>query len=164
VIGFKFMKNRLEMTKKLPSKVISVSQSMMFTYPTRLAQAWKPGIRQIYLPEYEIHRPEIEISVRQGSTKSLGISTGKSIYSPQNIYEGIYKKIAPQIQMHEECVYDARYDTDGNIAHILTNVAPALLAARDICPKITVLLRARACAMAINAYKLLGFSDRKSVV
>lgn len=105
---------------------------------------------EINLPAYQLDRPEIEVTVRQGSTRSLGIKN-------RNIYKRIYKRLAAPIQMDEEYIYDSRYETDGNIAHILTTVAPALLVAKKMCPRITVVLRANASTMATNAYKLLGF-------
>jgi capsular polysaccharide biosynthesis protein len=144
------MKNQLEKNKIVPSKTITIAPSKMFTYPTRLASAWEPRIMEINLPEYQLDRPEIRLTVRQDSTQSLGIAES-------NFYKKLYKRFTAPIQMEEEYIYDARYDTDGNIAHILTNIVPALLVAKEICPKITVVLREKATTMAKNAYKVLGF-------
>ena len=55
-------------------------------------------------------------------------------------------------------ILDSRYETDGNIAHMMTGVVPQLLAAKKICDKITVVLRSNATNMAKNIYNLLGAS------
>ncbi|MBR8828128.1 MAG: glycosyltransferase family 61 protein [Gomphosphaeria aponina SAG 52.96 = DSM 107014] len=139
--------------KIIPSKINSVGPLKIFTYPTRLAAAWKADISEINIPAYEVYRPELEITIEQGSTKSLGIE-------PKNLLKRIYKKMAAPIEMGEEYILDARYETDKNIAHILKNIAPGLLAAKEMppkIPKITVILRANASEMARNAYDLLGF-------
>src|SRR5207248_9975836 len=137
--------------KKAPAATIPVAASRMFTYPTRLASAWKPGILEVQLPGYELSRATLEIAARQGSTQSLGIRHGR-------FFRRFYRKVAAPLPVEDGAVYDARYETDGNIAHILTVVAPAPLAARGVFPRVTVVLRARATPMAQTAYKLLGFS------
>lgn len=144
------MNNELEKSSKVFIKGITVAPSKMFTYPTRLADAWNAGIMEINLPEYQLHSREIEVTVRQGSTRSLGIEN-------RNFLKRIYKRLAAPIQMEEEYVYDSRYDTDGNIAHILNNIASPLLVVKQIVPSVTVVLRANASIMAQNAYNMLGF-------
>jgi capsular polysaccharide biosynthesis protein len=62
------------------------------------------------------------------------------------------------MQIDGEYILDSRYETDGNIAHILTGVAPRLLAAQKICDQVTLVLRSNATQMAQNIYKLLGAS------
>jgi capsular polysaccharide biosynthesis protein len=129
---------------------ITVAASKMFTYPTRLASAWKPDIMEINLPEYRLKSSDTEISIRQESTRTLP--------NCSNIYRKIYRKLAPPMQIDGEYILDSRYETDGNIAHILTGVAPRLLAAQKICDQVTLVLRSNANNMAKNVYKLLGAS------
>jgi hypothetical protein len=146
--------NALEPTppvKTVAAANIPVAPSRMFTYPTRLASAWQPGILDIHLAGYELSRPEIALSARRGSTQSLGIPHGR-------FFRRFYRKMAAPLPVEDGAVYDARYETDGNIAHILTVVAPAALAAREVFPRVTVVLRAKATAMARTAYQLLGLS------
>ncbi len=143
------MKAELEKSLKIPGRVVPVAPSKMFTYPTRLAAAWEPSIMEINLPGYQLNRDDIKITVHQGSTESLGIQT-------PNILKKIYKNLAAPIQMDEEYIYDSRYETDGNIAHIIGCVAAKVLVAKQICPKITVILRENPTNRALNAYKLLG--------
>lgn len=142
------MDNPTEKITSLSSKSIPVAASKMFTYPTRLASAWRAEMMEINLPGYQLERPAIEISVRKDSTRSLGINT-------RNIYQKIYEKYAAPLQMDDEYILDSRYETDGNIAHIITNVVPRLLVAQKMCDRVTLVLRANASTMAKNIYKML---------
>lgn len=62
------------------------------------------------------------------------------------------------MQIDGEYILYCRYETEGNIAHIMTGVVPRLLAAQKIWPRVTLLLRSNGNHMAKNVYKLLGLS------
>jgi len=62
------------------------------------------------------------------------------------------------MQIDGEYILDSRYETDGNIAHIMTGVVRRLLAAQKICSQVTLLLRSNGNHRAKNVYKLLGLS------
>lgn len=143
------MNSKPEKSWRVHRGAVTLAPAKMFTHPTRLASAWKPDILEISLPAQHKDDREIELTIRQGSTRSLGIE-------PNNVYKKLYKRFAPPIQMEEEYIYDSRYETDGNIAHILTNIASTVLVANQMCPKVTVILRENATTMAKNAYKILG--------
>lgn len=143
------MENAAEKSKVIPGRVLTVAASKMFTYPTRLADFWTPEIMEVNVPSYQLDRPEVELTVRQGSTSSLNIPTGK--------FEKISRKFTTPIQMGDEYIYDSRYDIDCNIAHILLDVVAVLLEAQEICPKTTVILREKASPLAKTIYELLGF-------
>ena len=145
------MNSKPEKSTVLHNQPIPVAASKMFTYPTRLASAWKPDIMEINLPEYQLTRPDIEISIRQESTRTVPNNSS-------NIYRKIYRKFTPPIQVDGEYILDSRFETDGNIAHIMTIVVPRLLAAQKMCDRITVVLRSKASNLAKNVYKLLGAS------
>lgn len=144
------MKTEIEENWKVSSSVVPVAPSKMFTYPTRLMDAYQPGILEINLPGYQIDGRQLEIIIRQGSTASLDINKGK-------IHKRIYKNMTPPIQMSNEYIHDSRYETEGNIAHILTIVAPPLLLARKKYPNITVVLRKNAFIRGKEIYNYLGF-------
>ncbi len=145
------MNSKPEKSIVLHNPPITVAASKMFTYPTRLASAWKPDIMEINLPEYQLNSSDVEISIRQESTRTL--------LNSSNIYGKIYRKLAAPMQIDGEYILDSRYEIDGNIAHIMTGVAPRLLAAQKICDRrVTLVLRSRASNMAKNIYKLLGAS------
>jgi hypothetical protein len=116
------MNSKPEKSTVLHNPPITVAASKMFTYPTRLVNAWKPDIMEINLPEYQLKSSDIEISIRQDSTRTVPNSS--------NIYRKIYRKLAAPMQIDGEYILDSRYETDGNIAHIMTGVAPRLLAAK----------------------------------
>jgi hypothetical protein len=133
----------------IPAVSIAVTSSKIFTHPTRLADCWKPGIQEINIPAHEVTRSEIEVHIQEGSTRMLGIK------KKQRLLRRLYNKFLVPIQIDDEYVYDARYETDENIAHVLDNVASAVFAVRNTFPKTTIVLRARASIMAKNAYALL---------
>jgi hypothetical protein len=58
------MNSKSEKSTVLHNPLITVAASKMFTYPTRLTSAWKPDIMEINLPEDQLKRPDIEISIR----------------------------------------------------------------------------------------------------
>lgn len=145
------MKNTPKNSQEIPSRVLTIAASKMFTYPTRLADAWNPRIMEINLPEHQLERHAIEITVRQGVTQSVN-------RKKRNILSGLNKKSASPIQMDDEYIYDSRYEPSANIAHILSNVAATLLAIKEMFPKVTIIVGENASAMARNAYSTLGFT------
>jgi hypothetical protein len=106
---------------------------------------------EINLPESQLKRPDLEISIRQELTRTVPNSSS-------NIYRKIYRKLAAQMQIDGEYILDCRYETEGTIAHIMTGVVPRLLAAQKICDRVTLLLCSNGNHMAKNVYKLLGLS------
>jgi hypothetical protein len=137
-------------TVKIPGGSIELFAAKTFTYPTRLAHAWEPRILEIAHPAEHLHRRSIEISVREASTRSLGIRF-------RNPYKRLYQKYAAPIQHRDGYLFDTRYEVDGNIAHILGCIAIKALLARRSYPNITLILRENPHKMAIEAYRLLGF-------
>jgi len=105
---------------------------------------------EINLPGFQIDGGEIEVTVRPGSTSSLGINPGR-------LHKKLYKQLTSPIEMNDEYIHDARYDVDTNMAHILGHVVPRLLIAKEICPNITVVLRGKASSLGKAVYNLLGF-------
>jgi Glycosyltransferase 61 len=132
----------------IPAVSIAVAPAKIFTYPTGLAGCWPTSIQEICLPGYRVTQPEIKLTIRKGSTETLGIKQ-------RNPLRTLYTKVLPPIKIEEGCVFDARYEGDGNIAHLLDSVVPAAMAAQRSYPKITVVLRAKATAMAKSVFSLL---------
>jgi capsular polysaccharide biosynthesis protein len=133
-------------------KAVEVAPAKLFTYPTRLAGAWHPEVLEISKAGYRLERPDSELKVEQSSTKALNIER-----KSKNLGRWVAKTFGAPIAIEDSCLYDTRFDTDKNIAHILTNVAPAVLLSQRHYPDITVILRRNASQMAIQAYALLGF-------
>lgn len=121
----------------------------MFTFPTRLASAWNAESLEINLPGYQLQRKELAIAVRAGSTQ----------YRPsrkRTLARLLSRGLPSALEMPTRHVFDARFDSDGNIAHVLLNIAPAVLHAKEIFAELAVILRHDAASLAKEAYRLLG--------
>jgi len=137
---------------KIPSVAIDVSSSKLFTYPTRLANCWAPSVQEIILPRYTVSRPAIDVTVLTGSTQLLGIRHTQPI---KHVVKSLIKRYLAPVRMENHFIYDARYEIDGNLAHVMDNIVSAVLALRQTLPNITVIMRAKASNMARNILDLL---------
>ena len=134
---------------RLHSPAVLVPSASMFAYPTRLGDAWNPQMLRLHLPPYELAAHDVFLPVQQEVTQSLALAPGRW-------FKRFVSSLRPKLIRQDVSLYDARYDADGNVAHILTNIAPPVLAAQRHYPDLTVILRARASSMAQRAYELLG--------
>jgi hypothetical protein len=142
----------LSQTHVFSGKAVEVAPAKLFTYPTRLAGAWHPEVLEIYKPGYRLDRPDSELKVERSSTEALNIQR-----KSKNLLRWAAQTFGAPIAIENSCLYDTRFDTDKNIAHILTNVAPAALLSQGHYRDITLILRSNASQMALRAYELLGF-------
>lgn len=143
-----------EQVIELAIKTIHIPQLTMFTYPTRLASAWKPDILQIEIPPYSLPQKKLKITVSPGSTESIKFRFDSK-------FKKVYRKFAKPVSLSGQYIFDARRDSDRNMAHLIKNELAGLVATQTglkIEEPITVLLPARASAMAKEAYKILGYS------
>jgi hypothetical protein len=140
-----------EKSSSKPESTLLVAPTKLFTFPTRLADAWVPEGLEIHLPGYPLNRPSLALSVRTGATNSQQTSF-------RNLPRSLYAKVAPEISIPGTHLFDARFDRDGNIAHVLLNVGPALLHSKETFGNVTVILKSTASAMGREAYRLLGCS------
>lgn len=134
-----------------PARAVSVPASKLFTHPTRLAAAWQPRVMEVSLPAYDLERPQVQVSVTAGSTRSLRDET-RSLRRRMHRFFGSLLRIDGGVVVH-----DARYESDANIAHIIENVAPKLLLVDELRPHVTVVLRSNASRVGKDAYEALGF-------
>jgi hypothetical protein len=142
----------LSQTHLFSGKAVEVAPAKLFTYPTRLAGAWHPEVLEIHKPGYRLDRPDSELKVEQSSTKALNIKR-----EGKNVMRWASKTLGAPITIENSYLYDTRFDTDKNIAHILTNVTPAVLLSQGYYPDITLILGSDASPMGLRAYELLGF-------
>jgi hypothetical protein len=148
----------------IPSAQIEIPASSMFTYPTRLSDTWMPAIQRVLLPQLQVRRPEIKFIGRSRSISTAGTSASNLIGSA---FKRALQKVRPSIDIGSDYLFDARYDTDSNVAHVLCNIASMVLAIRNECPGIRVILRSNATSMARSVFALLKLSTLctdKSVV
>jgi Glycosyltransferase 61 len=135
---------------------ISVAQSKIFTHPTRLADCWVPAIQEINLPGYQLTRPKIEIVVEESRTGLLGRSRNiNSLKNYKLALKSVRKKFLSAIQLNDRYLFDSRYEIDSNISHLLDNVVPAVLLARQTFPSLVVIMRSKATTMAKTVFDLL---------
>lgn len=142
--------NQIPQTVSIPGSTIAVPAAKTFTYPTRLADAWKPRILEIVHPAESLQRRSIQMSARQDSTRSLGIRF-------RNPYKRLYQRYASPLQYTDGYLFDTRFEVDGNIAHLLGCIAIKALLARRTFPNLTLILHENLHKMAIDIYNLLGF-------
>jgi hypothetical protein len=137
----------------------ALEPAFMFAHPTRLADTFTPAIERIYLPEQQIPSLDITIKVSSGHT---GVWDGMS--TKRKLYNRLFKPGSgvESIDYSGQFVFDARFDTDKNPAHIIDNVLMLLLYARQELSKhlkenikIHVVLKEEASNLARQAYDTL---------
>ncbi len=145
-------------TKKLPG--FAVEPSMMFAYPTRLADLYTPDVERIYLPGHSSLDVEVTLSVRSGDTGPRPAGSLKL-----KAYQGMRKIMGriSTLDYKDKFVFDCRFDTDKNIAHVIDNtVLPVLFAQKVLSEylgekvEIHVILREKASNLARRVYETVG--------
>jgi hypothetical protein len=142
------MRSGYEKIGTLSVRSFDVADSWIFAHPTRLTSAWQPQMLEIFRRGYTLTRPAIEVGLQHASSKILGIRT-------PNAARRIYRSLRTPITFEEYPLLDARYETDENIAHLLTLVLPKLLAFQKFGQKGGVILRQRASTLARNVFQTL---------
>lgn len=160
---------------KISSKPLHVSESKIFSYPTRFADTWFPAkVLEIMSYEEFIGEKSIELVPTEGDTgslsfqilrsstlvnKSLKVQTRRKI---KKTYETLRRKFSGSIlHTKDEYLFDTRTDfswTDKNVAHILCNVAPVVLGFRAMDVNVRLIVREKISSFAAEFYRLLGFS------
>ena len=134
-----------------PESAVAVAPAKVFTFPTRLADAWKPESLEIHLPGYSLQRSALDLSVRTGWTQARP-------FRLRTLPRHAWARLRPRIQALGTYLFDTRFDTEANLAHVLLNVAPGVLHSKEAFGNVTVILRSNAAAMGREAYRLLGCS------
>jgi hypothetical protein len=134
---------------------------MLYAHATRIADAWSPDVERILLPAKEYPEETFDVRVAPESTAALGYAVGgprRRMWVAARRATGA----AWTLERPGELIYDARWDSDGNIAHVLGNVISRVLLARRLLrgelgseTEITVVLRTGASQMARTVYDLL---------
>lgn len=133
---------------KFSGKAQEIAASKSFTYPTRLAAAWTPDILEINHPAHVLNRGDIKIYAVQGSTRSTAIPT-------RNIFRKAYRNRVTPLSYENEYLFDCRFDTDRNIAHIMARMVAPALAAKRFLPNLKVVIDANPSAMVTTIFGLL---------
>jgi hypothetical protein len=146
--------NTMELKATVPP--FEVPESMVFAHATRLADSWAPAPERIIKPAMAIGPGAMVIRVFDGNTAELGIKVGTK--NPLRMLRRLRT-----LNMSGKYIFDARFDTDANVAHQIDNVASRVLlakkqlaAALGVDVEIHLLLRSGASRTALEIYRLLG--------
>jgi hypothetical protein len=148
----------LEINNKVAG--FTLEPAMMFTYPSRIASLYAPQVERVFLPEK--HVPDLDVSV-QIKTGNTGLSQDRTL--KQKISTTFTKRLGKSIShnMADYFIFDARFDTDKNLAHVVDNIMlPVLYAQRVLSEKLNkeikihVILKKGASPLAKEAYDVVG--------
>lgn len=157
---------------KIPSLALTVPESRLFSYPSRMGNPWKPEVLEIVSPEEKIAAQSVELAVREGSTAELGIQiqhsqaghtrrhlpSARSLIKPT--YLNLYKRFSdPIVEDADTVVFDTRDRIafhDGNIAHVISLVCPVALYLKDKGYKVKIVVRKNASRFSQELYRLLN--------
>lgn len=135
---------------------IDVPPSMMFGHPTRLVDAWVPDVERLYLPGFTRPASPYAISVRPGSTRGAVRRVAS-----RNPFRWWRRR--GTLSFPGRLLLDGRFDFDGNMAHLLDNIASRVILARQAithrvgtAPGITLILRSDAGRRAQDAFDTLA--------
>jgi len=119
---------KLKLYKTIPG--FDTDESLLFTYPSRVTDLYVPDLEKVIVPVEHYPEWKLGINVYTGSTeirKSLGFK-GKL----NRAFEKVANKIE-HIDAGEEFIFDARFDTDNNVSHLIHNlIAPSILVRNEI--------------------------------
>jgi Glycosyltransferase 61 len=141
---------------RLPS--IHVPDGVMFGYPTRLVDSWSPEVERIWMPAYMLEGPAVVVRAFNGETGDLAY--GPRLRNPIRRFKRSQIRIGVA---DGDFAYDSRYNFEGNMDHVLENIAPPAMLARRVLRarlgrdcRVIVIVREGASAMALRILELLS--------
>ncbi|MBW4693008.1 MAG: hypothetical protein KME27_14735 [Lyngbya sp. HA4199-MV5] len=109
---------------------IHVEPAMMFAYPTCASDVYTPKVEQIFLPEQEdVPKLLVEIKVTKKYTWEVQVANWKWKLFEQVVKLGQHKR---SLDYEGHFIFDARGETDKNIAHLLENICTPVLLAKKL--------------------------------
>lgn len=140
---------------------IIMEPSAMFAYPTCMADVYTPSIEQICLPERRFPQLNMNIRVAPGHTGAR--TTGSIGWKLYNTLSRVTRSATPTLTFPDQFIFDARFDTEKNIGHVIDHaITPVLFAQKKLSErlnrdvKIHVILIERASELGLQAYEALG--------
>jgi Glycosyltransferase 61 len=134
--------------------------SLMFAYPTCLVDVYRAAIEHIHLPELKYPSVTATIRVVTGTTHQR---------QPQSLRRKAVSSVSTflrspsTLDCSHQFIFDARWELDGHIGHIIDNVATAVLYAQKVLSEhfdrkiqITVVLRKNASPLGRQVYETMG--------
>ena len=137
---------------ELPARDYPVPEGRVFTFPTRMADAYAPDCLEIVKPAFTVRLPRAQLALVRGRSSQLP-TFGRLTWRRR-----LFMQVAPAQRLDGRWLVDLRYEADGNISHLVTFSAPLLLLARDRLGRSPlVVLRQNASRLAIAVFAALGF-------
>jgi hypothetical protein len=129
----------------------AVPPGVMFGYPTRLVDSWVPDVERVLLPAFTRAGSPFTVDVGPGCTRERTRRVASR--SPLRRW-----RRRTTLRFPGRLFLDGRFDFDGNMAHVLDNIASRWLLARRVlaarlgdAPALTLILRAGASRRALDA-------------
>jgi len=140
---------------------IKVEPTMMFSYPTCAADVYTPKIEQIYLPGKEdVPELPVEIKVTTSYTWEIQLTSWK-----WKLFEQVVKLSGHKnaLDYTGHFIFDARNESDKNVAHLLENSCTYALLAKKLLSEhlgraveVSVILKKNVPAFARELFNSLG--------
>ena len=150
---------KLKLYKTIPG--FDTDESLLFTYPSRVTDLYVPDLEKVIVPVKHYPEFKLGINVYTGSTEI------RKPYGLKGKINQAFEKVANKIEhidAGEEFIFDARYDTDKNVSHLIQNlIAPSILVRNEISEaldkpiSLNVVLRKNTSNISVKAFKLMGF-------
>jgi len=148
------------MVKNFLFKQVSVPESMLFGYPSKISNIYEPVVESIIQKSLTIPEERVTVFIENSTLpsypelKSVGIRSKIFLFKEQ-------RKLGPIENLGEQLVYDARYVYNNNITHLIQHHLTALGFIRSkleiTCNDIIVLLDGNAPKLAIEVMQLAGY-------
>lgn len=136
---------------ELPADHYDVSESRVFTNPTRLADVYSPSPLEIVKPGFRVVLPSNPVRIVRARSSCLERSRRMSWRR-----RGFMHLFEP-IRVDSHYLLDLRWEADRNISHMVTFAAPlAILAKERLDRPIMVVLRARTSSPSRQIFEALG--------
>lgn len=147
------------MLMQLPAAEYRVPEGRIFTFPTRLADAYAPECLEIIKPPITVRLGETTISARWGRSSDL------PSFGTYSWRRRAWMRAARPLEVGDAFLVDFRYETHVNISHLVTFAAPSALLARERLNRpVRVILRRNTSRLSLAVFAALGLevllSDR----
>ena len=99
------------------------SEDWLFAHPSAVTNLYNPSVEKICVPALEIPSKTIEVRVTSGNT---GPRTNGSL--KRKLYSQLLRKFrnSSPLNCSGKFIFDARYDTDRNVAHLIRSATSVL--------------------------------------
>ena len=144
------------MQVELQTDAVKIPPTFLFGHPTRLADSWRARMECVFQPPAEVLPSHTVVRAEPGTTW-LARDRRLSARVPRRLFS------SRPLDLSGTMVFDARFDTDQNVAHQISGVMNSILVARRaLAPEggpprpISVILKANAARYTQDLYNEIG--------